>query len=695
MASPSTPPKKKVKGWYTQSFREEWLKDPELKDWLREDHVEKGVCYCICCDVKLRNANKSMLLTHRGTAKHQKSAKCAKGSTKIADFFSKSVPTMKEEVAKAELTIAACIAEANVPYAQCDRIVKGFKKAFHDSEIGKKVSLKKTKLSYIIQDGIAYYERDEISKVCRNQKFSLLIDESTDISVTQILAVVIRFFYAKKLDVVDVLLDTVKVENGSAQGLYQAITALLQEKSIPMRNIVGFGSDNCSTMMGTKSGFQALLRKDVPDIFVMGCVCHSFALCSSHAVKVLPPYLETLLKNVSSYFSRSSKRVNYFNSIQDVVKVAHHKIPKLAQTRWLSRGNVIKVILEQWDALLLYFQTESKVDQVDGANWIYKTLLYRGTKHMLVFLEYVLQKVNALNTEFQSEHFRLHLLHKMVSLEYSNILSCFIKQEVMASFKLSEIDIRNEKFYKKLEDLYLGGRAMALLSKEPLGDQGEKNFKTDCLKFLVELAKQIKQRFPLDEDGVIANLNILDPVLAQDPAKSPTSLVKLAVNFPSFVPENELNELDDEWRSFRVSKEIAPDYDTIPEFWYKLRNIKDGLDNPKFEKLSLFMTNLTILPHSSASVERVFSQVNLVKTRNTNSLKPDSVRDKLLARQAVTRGGHNSDTWEPNSELIKDVMEGSCHRRYQKRLKDLQESNKVTLQEVSEFETDPDPEVQL
>ena len=66
------------------------------------------------------------------------------------------------------------------------------------------------------------------------------------------------------------------------------------------------------------------------------------------------------------------------------------------------------------------------------------------------------------------------------------------------------------------------------------------------------------------------------------------------------------------------------------------------------------------------------------------------MRDKLLAKQAITRGGFSSDTWEPASELVKDVMDGICHKRYQKCLKDLQDSNKVPQKEVSEFENDPD-----
>ena len=65
----------------------------------------------------------------------------------------------------------------------------------------------------------------------------------------------------------------------------------------------------------------------------MGCICHSMALCGSHAVKVLPSYLKAFLKDVTSYFSRSSKRRRDFLAIQQAVGVVPHKMVKLAQTR--------------------------------------------------------------------------------------------------------------------------------------------------------------------------------------------------------------------------------------------------------------------------------------------------------------------------------------------------------------------------
>ena len=44
--------------------------------------------------------------------------------------------------------------------------------------------MKKTKASYVMQEGIAWEESQEIAKICKENKFSVMIDESTDVSVS-------------------------------------------------------------------------------------------------------------------------------------------------------------------------------------------------------------------------------------------------------------------------------------------------------------------------------------------------------------------------------------------------------------------------------------------------------------------------------------------------------------------------------
>lgn len=163
----ASPPRKMSKKWYNQSFKDEWLNDENFKEWLKEDASEKGCSYCICCETKIKNANKSMLIAHSKTSKHENNIKFRKSTTKLDAFVKKRKPTENEEVAKAELMISAFIAEHHLPFAQTDHLVEVCKKAFHDSNIAKAVTMRATKATYIIQEGIAYHEKIEIADLCR------------------------------------------------------------------------------------------------------------------------------------------------------------------------------------------------------------------------------------------------------------------------------------------------------------------------------------------------------------------------------------------------------------------------------------------------------------------------------------------------------------------------------------------------
>ena len=188
----------------------------------------------------------------------------------------------------------------------------------------------------------------------------------------------------------------------------------------------------------------------------------------------------------------------------------------------------------------------------DTAAKIYKSLVNCGTKHMLLFLQYILLKVDVLNVEFQSEHFRLHQLHSSVSIEYKDILSYFVKEDVLNLVELDQINPKDVTNHVPIKDVYLGGRAIAHLSKEPFKELLiENKFRQDCLQVLEELAAEIKKRFSLDEGGILAKLNILDPKISTDVCCSPSTISPLAVHFPSIISETDLNTLNGHFK-FKV-----------------------------------------------------------------------------------------------------------------------------------------------
>ena len=91
------------------------------------------------------------------------------------------------------------------------------------------------------------------------------------------------------------------------------------------------------------------------------------------------------------------------------------------------------------------------------------------------------------------------------------------------------------------------------------------------------------------------------------------------------------------------------------------------LQNQTFDVLSELMCTPVALPHSSACVERIFSQVNIVKTKQCKKLMCETVSNRLLARQAVKKGGA-CYTWNPCDNPVEDMREGRCRKRYEETL---------------------------
>ena len=423
---------------------------------------------------------------------------------------------------------------------------------FPDSVIAANMKLKRTKALYVMQDGITFGEKNSVTSICQTQYFSLSIDESADVSVSQISVVFVRL--CKDTEVHDALLDIVEVEEGTADGLYRSVKKLLNDKEIPMNNLIGFAADNCATLMGSNSGFQARLKEDLPDIFVLGCICHSFALCASHASNQLPPWLGMFLKDVCAYLARSSKRMKEFAVIQEAVNTVNHRILKMAQTGWLSRSMVVARVLEQWEPLKLFFQAESPKDKVDGAANIFKVMVTPGTKHMLFFLNYVLPKIDIMNLQFQAEDLQVHKVFKLICDTYREILSLFVRDDVILTRDVATIDPTSKSNHRPITEVHLGGRCHAEMLKVSLGDN-ETRFREDCVKFLVELCVRIRKRFDFSEDSVLSMISCLDPEEALSSKRGMASLAKLAVKFPRLVPEADMDKLDDEWRALLYSRD--------------------------------------------------------------------------------------------------------------------------------------------
>ena len=97
-----------------------------------------------------------------------------------------------------------------------------------------------------------------------------------------------------------------------------------------------------------------------------------------------------------------------------------------------------------------------------------------------------------LNKEFQSKTSKIHVLYCKISQVYKTILDCYIKQEILNTQTVDQIQYRNPHNFVKLEDIYLGPAVtIALPQIENLDTNELHQFRLKCLDFYVEAAHDI------------------------------------------------------------------------------------------------------------------------------------------------------------------------------------------------------------
>lgn len=608
--------------------------------WL---DVRKNQSFCTICETKLAN-NITNLERHCMGLKHKTAENVLKNQPQIDD--QKQLQAFKQKrhkVGIAEIKIIVFLCLHNLPFTLMTPLIELIKSIANNHDIVKDLKCSTTKAADTIKNDFFEVFNEEISSGLRQNKFSLIIDEATDVSTCKCLAMIARFFDHSKGKIRDRFLGLLQLESSDSKSIFNAIQDFFAKNRIPFANCIGFAADNASVMMGNIQGVKARLKNLNPHLYVVGCICHSMHLCCSAASKAIPSNVEHLVRDIYMFFAHSSKRQREFSEFQEYFDMKKHKILKRANTRWLSLEAAVQRILEQWQPLISYFRVEDFDQNSDMASHINEQLNYKN-KCYLLFLSYALKAIIKINLEFQSESPRFHILLETLNLYLKNILNNVLLLNEFNWASVNEIDLDDCSLYKPITEMYLGPQVAILLQSGSLNADEIYEIRINCQKFYIILAKEIIKRINFQDDKLKA-VQILNPT-----SLGP-SLVPLMQAFPNLIENDELlEELESEWRML-ILQECENKQEELEDFWQKIFLMKNALKEIMYPNIKKFISSVLSLPHSSASTERVFSQMKLIKTFTRNSLKVETVNSLLLTREIVPQTGFNE--WMPPKALIK------------------------------------------
>lgn len=88
------------------------------------------------------------------------------------------------------------------------------------------------------------------------------------------------------------------------------------------------------------------------------------------------------------------------------------------------------------------------------------------------------------------------------------------------------------------------------------------------------------------------------------------------------------------------------------DFWKIVKNEKDGNDVERYPLMNKLVSYILTLPHSSTCVERIFSTININKTKLRNRLSTDTLTGILYSKNILNNQQKSCYNIDVSSDMI-------------------------------------------
>ncbi|XP_050056202.1 zinc finger MYM-type protein 1-like [Aphis gossypii] len=524
------------------------------------------------------------------------------------------------------------------------------------------------------------------SKILRDIKksnlFSVIIDTTTDVSNKEQFTFLMRYVNEQG-NIEERLVALVTAPDSTGHGLFEVFCNITEKYEIDWKKrLCAQAYDGAASMQGKYSGLKTFIQNENPNALYVWCSAHLLNLvivdtCDCCMVtKVFFGDIRALVE-----FMRARKRTASFIECQQQLYPTQRirRLKRFSNTRWTSHDRVIVVVYEKYAALLkaLNFIATANDSDRDTSSTA-KSLILRMSSYnfvsTMVFIRQIFAITTPLSNYLQSKSIDFIQAIKLVDIAKkrledlrldNNALEKILNEAKQFAFdhKLLEQDFKKIRSRKKK---VMPGE----LSGDDISPSSLDIFKRDVYyKVLDIIINSLDSRFK-DSREVMIDLSLLSPErlmsyrkcggksLPDDAFQSVSKWIKsidlnkLKVEYLAF--SSSLNELIDGLEPKQLHNSTSTlnthedENDSENTYTEKSESEDEESKNENvnvekilhilsshdlitaFPNLYTAYKSLGTIPASSASAERSFSKVKLIKTRLRSTVGQNRLESLVL-----------------------------------------------------------------
>uniref|UniRef100_A0A3Q3B1D1 C2H2-type domain-containing protein n=1 Tax=Kryptolebias marmoratus TaxID=37003 RepID=A0A3Q3B1D1_KRYMA len=250
---------------------------------------------------------------------------------------------------------------------------------------------------------------EQLCAILKDSPFTLQLDETTTSDNNALLMAYVRFKASSSAEMAEEFFFSKYLKPYTkGQTIIDALNSYLQEKSIPITNILACATDGAPSMVGRYRGFTALLKEQVPNILTVHCVLHRHNLVAKCKSPALYESLNVAVKAVNKIKAHALND-RLFRQLCQENDAIFDCLLLHTDVWWLSKGNCLAHFCALFESIVEFLESSDAVlgEQVSSS------------RCNIMYLADFFDKMNEVTLKLQGNGFTLvqckAVIHSLIS----------------------------------------------------------------------------------------------------------------------------------------------------------------------------------------------------------------------------------------------------------------------------------------